>query len=91
MDNSTEMIYGRCHIIKDWPDWEYSVHDNKSQIDRQGRSMTYPSLLRWMKMPKPPNFQVQVFFLTMIQPYLRVLVPILKKENFLVNTYIVLQ
>lgn len=40
MDN--DRIYGRCHIIKDWSDWDYSIHCDKSQTDRQGRAITYP-------------------------------------------------
>lgn len=42
MDNSKEKIYGRCRIIKNWADWDDSVHCDKSQIDRQGRAFTYP-------------------------------------------------
>ena len=37
-----ESVYGRCRIIKEWNDWDYSMHCEQSQIDRQGRSMTYP-------------------------------------------------
>ena len=40
MDNSE--LYGRCQILKDWPDWDYSIHCEKPQIDRQGRANTYP-------------------------------------------------
>ena len=36
------MLHGRCHILKDWPAWDYSVHEDKAQIDRQNRAMTYP-------------------------------------------------
>lgn len=40
MDNSE--LYGRCQILKDWPDWDYSIHCEKPQIDRQERANTYP-------------------------------------------------
>lgn len=36
------MTYGRCNILKDWPDWDSSVHEQEAQISRQGRAMTYP-------------------------------------------------
>ena len=36
------MIFGRCHFLQDWPDWDTSVHESDAQIDRQGRAMTYP-------------------------------------------------
>lgn len=36
------MTYGRCHFLKDWSDWEVSVHSDDAQISRQGRAMTYP-------------------------------------------------
>lgn len=36
------MDFGRCRILKDWPDWDYSIHANEEQIARQGRAMTYP-------------------------------------------------
>lgn len=39
-------LYGRCHVIKDWSDWEYSLHSDDSQIVRQGRAMTYPFTFR---------------------------------------------
>lgn len=41
MDNK-QNIYGRCHILKDWNYWDYSIHSDKPQIDRQSRSITYP-------------------------------------------------
>jgi transcriptional antiterminator Rof (Rho-off) len=36
------MVYGRCRIIHEWLDWDYSIHNSEAQIGRQGRSMTYP-------------------------------------------------
>lgn len=36
------MTYGRCRFLKEWPEWEDSVHSDDAQISRQGRSMTYP-------------------------------------------------
>lgn len=36
------MISGRCNFLKEWPEWDSSVHNDDSQISRQGRSMTYP-------------------------------------------------
>lgn len=36
------MDIGRCRFIKDWPDWEPSIHADEAQISRQGRAMTYP-------------------------------------------------
>lgn len=42
MDNMKQNTYGRCHIIKDWDDWDVSIHSDKAQTDRQGRAMTYP-------------------------------------------------
>lgn len=42
MDNSKKSLYGRCHILNEWLDWDYSIHCDNAQIDRQGRAMTYP-------------------------------------------------
>lgn len=36
------MQFGKCKYIQQWNDWESSVHEEESQIVRQGRSMTYP-------------------------------------------------
>ena len=36
------MTYGRCKLLKPWPDWDLSIHAEQAQIDRQGRSTTYP-------------------------------------------------
>lgn len=36
------MISGRCRFLKEWSDWEVSVHNDDAQISRQGRAMTYP-------------------------------------------------
>lgn len=37
-----ENLYGRCHLLTPWTDWDVSIHENPAQISRQGRSMTYP-------------------------------------------------
>ena len=26
-----ENTYGRCHILSDWTDWDYSIHCDKAQ------------------------------------------------------------
>lgn len=36
------MIKGRVKFLNDWNDWDYSIHEDEKQIERQGRSMTYP-------------------------------------------------
>lgn len=36
------MISGRCEFKKEWNDWDIDIHKEKEQINRQGRSMTYP-------------------------------------------------
>lgn len=54
--NENETLYGRCRIIKDWSDWEYSVHSDDSQIIRQGRSMTYPFTFRVNKKAQTARF-----------------------------------
>ena len=36
------MDYGRCRILIDWPDWDYEIHNDKAQIERQGWAMNYP-------------------------------------------------
>lgn len=36
------MDYGRCRILADWPDWNYEIHNDKAQIERQSRAMNYP-------------------------------------------------
>ena len=36
------MISGRCKFIKPWQEWNSEIHNDKMQIDRQGRCMTYP-------------------------------------------------
>jgi transcriptional antiterminator Rof (Rho-off) len=35
------MISGRCKFLKEWPEWDSSVHGDDAQIERQGRAMTY--------------------------------------------------
>lgn len=37
-----ENLYGRCHLLTPWTDWDVSIHEDPAQISRQGRSMTYP-------------------------------------------------
>lgn len=32
------MIKGRCKFLKDWPDWDIDIHEEKEQIERQTRS-----------------------------------------------------
>lgn len=54
MDN--DRLYGRCHIIKDWSDWDYSIHCDKSQTDRQGRSITYPFTFKINKYSQSARF-----------------------------------
>lgn len=54
MDN--DRLYGRCHIIKDWSDWDCSVHCDKSQTDRQGRAITYPFTFKINKRSKSARF-----------------------------------
>lgn len=36
------MISGRCRFLKEWSEWDVSVHSDDAQISRQGRAMTYP-------------------------------------------------
>lgn len=36
------MVSGRCKFLKEWPEWDVSVHDDEAQISRQARCMTYP-------------------------------------------------
>ena len=54
MDN--DRLYGRCRIIKDWSDWDCSVHCDKSQTDRQGRAITYPFTFKINKRSKSARF-----------------------------------
>jgi|GEM_PF-6001916 len=42
---STEKVYGRCHLLQEWQDWDVSIHEQPEQIERQGRSMRYPFVL----------------------------------------------
>lgn len=62
MDN--DKIYGRCRIIKDWLDWDYSVHCDKAQIDRQSRAIHYPFTFKIKKRSKTATFSS-----TSILPY----------------------
>lgn len=36
------MEYGRCRIVKEWSDWDYSIHTDDAQIARQAKALTYP-------------------------------------------------
>jgi len=38
----SEKVVGRCKFLKSWPEWDDSIHADKAQIIRQGRSITYP-------------------------------------------------
>lgn len=64
MNNSKELLYGRCRILNDWPTWDYSIHCDKSQTDRQGRAMTYPFTFRVDEKAKTARFSS-----TSILPY----------------------
>ena len=35
-------VVGRCQFLQEWSNWDTSIHADDAQIDRQGRSMTYP-------------------------------------------------
>lgn len=48
--------FGRCRILKEWPDWEYAVHADEAQIKRQGRSLTYPMSFTLNKKKKTARF-----------------------------------
>ena len=52
----TDKIYGKCQIIKDWSDWDYSVHCDKAQTDRQSRATTYPFSFKINKQSKSARF-----------------------------------
>lgn len=39
---SKEILFGRCRIIKTWSNWEQEIHNDKAQVARQGRAITYP-------------------------------------------------
>ena len=49
-------IAGRCHLLKDWPDWDTSIHEDDAQIARQGRAMTYPCTFKVNKRKKTARF-----------------------------------
>lgn len=36
------MTSGRCEFLKEWPEWDVSIHEDEAQIARQGRAMNYP-------------------------------------------------
>ncbi len=51
-----KQIYGRCHIKKSWSDWDYSIHADKAQINRQGYAMTYPFTFKVNKSKQTARF-----------------------------------
>ena len=38
----TKELYGRCHMLKPWPQWDNAVHEAPEQVLRQGDAMRYP-------------------------------------------------
>lgn len=42
MKKENRPVFGRCKMLKEWEDWDSSIHEQPEQIARQGRSMTYP-------------------------------------------------
>ena len=38
----TKDTYGRCRLLKPWPEWDNSVHELPKQIEQQGIAMRYP-------------------------------------------------
>lgn len=64
MDNAKQSVFGRCRIIKNWIDWDYSLHSDNPQIERQGRSMTYPFTFEIDKQAQAARFSS-----TSIHPY----------------------
>ena len=53
---NNDSLYGRCHILKSWTDWDYSVHTDESQINRQGRAITYPFTFKINRKTKTARF-----------------------------------
>lgn len=64
MENSKKILYGRCQIINEWPDWDNSIHCDESQINRQGYAITYPFTFNINKKTKTARFSS-----TSILPY----------------------
>lgn len=50
------MEYGRCRILHDWKEWDYSVHEMEDQISRQGKAMSYPFTFRVDRKKKTARF-----------------------------------
>ena len=50
------MDFGRCHIINEWLEWDYSIHADEAQISRQGRAMNYPFQFKIDKEAKTAQF-----------------------------------
>ena len=48
--------YGRCRFLEPWPDWDVAIHAEQPQIDRQGRSMTYPFSFRVSRKNRTARF-----------------------------------
>ena len=38
----TKELYGRCRMLKPWPQWDNAVHDVPDQVLRQGDALRYP-------------------------------------------------
>ena len=38
----TKELYGRCLMLKPWPQWDNAVHEAPEQVLRQGDAMRYP-------------------------------------------------
>ncbi len=49
-------IIGRCHFLTSWGEWDDSIHSDEAQIERQGRSMTYPFTFKVNKKAKNAKF-----------------------------------
>lgn len=53
---NNDKVYGRCHFIEDWTDWDNSIHCDDAQIERQGWSRTYPFTFKINKKVKCGKF-----------------------------------
>lgn len=36
------MQSGRCNFLKNWDNWDISIHEDEAQIARQGKALSYP-------------------------------------------------
>lgn len=50
------MTSGRCRFLKEWSEWDISVHNDDAQISRQGRAMTYPFMFKIYTASKTARF-----------------------------------